>query len=296
MKHFRLKHFVLLFCSLVILLLAGCQSKPSDAPIKIGAKTFTESFILNELYALALEDQGLQVERIPSIAGSLVPQALKKGEVDLYPEYTGTAFLTIYQQPMETNIDTIIARLKELYAKDNIVPLDYARVNDSAGIVINTKKAEELGIKTIEDLQKHATELRFADPGEFHLRADGLPALAEVYGPFEFKSLTTYDNSLKYQVLRNDEADVASAYTTEAPLVDQAQFTLLEDNKQVWPPYYVLPVVRKEVLDKHPVIAEAINRVNSHLDTETMIKLNAKVDLDGEEYQNVAKSFYESIK
>lgn len=127
-------------------------------------------------------------------------------------------------------------------------------------------------------------------------RADGIPALEKVYGKLNWKSSKVYDNSLKYEVLRNNEADVAPAYTTEGQLVNKDEFTLLEDNKQVWPPYNLAPVIRDNVLSTDSGIAEVINKVSSVLDTDTVTALNAKVDVDKEEYEDVAKEFYDSIK
>ncbi|QYK67390.1 glycine betaine ABC transporter substrate-binding protein [Paenibacillus sp. S02] len=155
---------------------------------------------------------------------------------------------------------------------------------------------KNLGITTITDLQKHVSKLRFASQGEVDQRADGIPALEKVYGKFNWKSSKVYDNSLKYEVLKNNEADVAPAYTTEGQLVNKDQFTLLEDDKQVWPPYNLAPVVRDNVLDTNPEIAEVINKVSAALDTETVTALNAKVDVDKKEYEDVAKEFYDSIK
>ena len=108
--------------------------------------------------------------------------------------------------------------------------------------MIRTAAAEQYGIRTISDMQKYASQLRFASQGEFDQRADGIPALEAAYGELNWKSSKVYDNSLKYQVLENDEADVSPAYTTEGRLTEE-QFTLLEDDKQVWPPYNLAPVV-----------------------------------------------------
>ncbi|MNN72081.1 Glycine betaine/carnitine/choline-binding protein OpuCC precursor [compost metagenome] len=97
-------------------------------------------------------------------------------------------------------------------------------------------------------------------------------------------------------MLSNNEADVAPAYTTEGMLVNTDEFTLLEDDKQVWPPYNLAPVVRDEVLNANPDIAEVINKISAALDTQTITALNAKVDVDKKEYEDVAKEFYDSIK
>ncbi len=279
---------------------AGNQNEVSTAEsgtIRVGTKDFTENLIVGELYALALEDAGYQVERIPNIAGSVIHTSIVNKEIDLYPEYTGTGLLVVLQEDLLTDPEEVYQKVKEGYEKQfQITWLEYSKANDGAGLVIRTEVSKRLGITTITDLQKHASELRFASQGEVDLRADGIPALEKVYGKLDWKSSKVFDNGLKYEVLKNDEADVAPAYTTEGQLVNTEEYTLLEDDKQVWPPYNLAPVIRTEVLTAYPDIAEAINFVSSKLDTKTITELNAKVDVEKEEVEIVAEEFYRSIK
>jgi osmoprotectant transport system substrate-binding protein len=294
---------------LAIILIAGAifafgrnnQAKKADEPsksvIKIGSKDFTENLIVAELYALALEDKGYKVERLSNISSSLIHQSLISDEIDLYPEYTGTGLLSILGKPLETDPKKVYQIVKEAYKEQfQVTWLDYSKANDSQGLVIRTEVAHKLGISTISDLQQQASELRFASQGEFDQRDDGIPGLTKTYGVFNWKSSKVYDNSLKYSVLENDEADVTPAYTTEGQLVNKDKFTLLEDDKQFWPPYNLAPVVRDQVLEDNPDVAAILNKVSTSLDTETITKLNAKVDVDGEDYSSVAKEFYQTIK
>ncbi|MGG6313097.1 glycine betaine ABC transporter substrate-binding protein [Paenibacillus macerans] len=268
----------------------------SSSTIRVGSKDFTENLIVAELYALALEDADFKVERVFNIAGSVIHTSLINNEIDMYPEYTGTGLLTILKKDLITDPEEVYKTVKEAYNQEfQVTWLDYSQANDGAGLVIRTDVSKKLGITTISDLQKYANELRFASQGEVDQREDGIPALEKVYGPLNWKSSKVYDNSLKYEVLSNNEADVAPAYTTEGRLVDTEQFTLLEDDKQVWPPYNLAPVVRNNVLDENPAIAEVINKVSQTLDTKTITELNAKVDVDKEEYEDVAKEYYDSI-
>ncbi|MHC5373153.1 glycine betaine ABC transporter substrate-binding protein [Enterococcus sp. LJL120] len=291
--------------ALTVMALAACgnssgTASSSDAEkgtIKVGSKDFTESLVISEIYADALEDHGYTVERVQNIASSVIPQSIEAGEVDIYPEYTGTALLSIFDLPLETDPDAVFETVKAAYEADGVLTvLDYAPGNDGQGIAIKTSVAEEYGIATISDLQANADKIRFASQGEFDERADGLKGLAEAYGEFNFASSTVYDNSLKYQVLLSDEADATPAYTTEGQLSDKSEFTVLEDDKQFWPPYNLMPVVRQAVLADNPEVAESINQIDAGIDTDTLIELNAKVDLDGEDYATVAKEYYESVK
>lgn len=291
MKKNKLIRVILLIFSI---LLASCST--SDESIKIGSKDFTENLIVAEIYALALEDEGYDVERMHGIASSVIPQSVETNEIDLYPEYTGTALISILQLPMDNDPDGVAQTIRDAFEADGILTtLDYAPANDAQGIAIKTSVSEKLGISTISDLQENADQIRFASQGEFDLREDGLVGLAEVYGEFNFLSSTVYDNSLKYQILLNDEADATPAYTTEGQLVNKDEFTVLEDDKKFWPPYNIVPIIRQDTLDEHPEISEIINSINEGLTTEIVIELNAKVDIDGEEYATVAKDYYDSL-
>lgn len=273
------------------------EAQQSSTTIRVGSKDFTENLVIAEIYALALEDNGYTVDRVSNISSSLIHNSIVNDEIDLYPEYTGTGLLSVLGEDMETDSEKVYKTVKKEYEEQfNLTWLDYAPANDSQGLVIRTEVANSLNIKTISDLQAHASELRFASQGEFDEREDGLPGLEKTYGTFNWQSSKVYDNSLKYSVLENDEADVTSAYTTEGQLVNTDEFTLLEDDKQFWPPYNLAPVVRDNILDDNPDIKTILNNISAKLDTETVTELNAKVDGDGQEYTDVAKEYYDSIK
>lgn len=303
-KEFRMKTNLrktaaVMLALVFVLSFAACGSpapKAEDITIRIGSKDFTESMVVTEIYALALEGAGFKVERVPAIAGSLIHAAIVNKEIDIYPEYTGTGLLSILQMDLITDPQEVYDTVKTEYEKQfKITWLDLSTANDGQGLVIRTEVSKNLGITTISDLQKHATELRFCSQGEFDERPDGLPALIEKYGPFDWKSSRVYDNGIKYEVLSSNEADVSPAYTTEGALVNTEQFTLLEDDKQVWPPYNLVPIVRDEVLTAAPGIADALNKVSAKLNTSNLTQLNAEVDVNKREVEEVAAEFYKSI-
>ena len=265
--------------------------------IVIGSKDFTENEIVAELYALALEDAGFTVERKMNIASSVIHTSIVNEEIDLYPEYTGTGLISILKMEALTDQDQVYNTVRDAYLDQfNLVWLDYAQANDGQGIFISKKASEEYGITTISELQANAENIRFASQGEFDEREDGIPGLEKVYGPFRWKSSRIYDNGLKYQVVENDEADASPAYTTEGRLVETDKFVLLEDDKHVWPPYNIAPVVRGSVLEEYPEIADILNALAPVLDTETVTALNARVDIEKEEFEDVAAEFYASLK
>lgn len=288
---------ILVFCFAVV----GCTPSSAQADggkgtIRMGSKDFTESIVLAEVYALALEDAGYKVERTFNIASAVAHTSLVNDEIDVYPEYTGTGLIAVLGHDPVTDPAEVYRIVSEEYlSKFNLVWLEPTAANDGQGIVITTEAAERYGIKTLSDLQANASNIRFASQGEFDLREDGLPGLEAVYGPFEFASIQVFSNALKYDVLQNGEADAAPAYTTEGQLT-QPQFTLLEDDKQAWPPYHITPVMRKSVYDANPEAVEVLNAVGKTLDTPTVTALNAKVDVDKREYDDVAKEYYDSIR
>ena len=298
-----MKKFLAVVLSLMMILAVSCGSGNSsgsadkDTVIRVGSKDFTENEIVAELYSLALEDAGYTVERTMDIAGSVIHTSIVNDEIDLYPEYTGTGLISILQMDPVNDPQEVYDIVKEAYAEQfDLVWLQYAEANDGQGLFISRKASDEFGITTISDLQKYATELRFASQGEFDEREDGMPGLEKVYGEFAWKSSKVYDNGLKYEIVENDEADVAPAYTTEGRLAETDKFVLLEDDKQVWPPYNLAPVVQASVLEAHPDIKEILNKVDETLDTETITALNARVEVDKMDYDEVAAEYWESIK
>lgn len=277
--------------------LSGCGSKTQEAKatIRVGSKDFTENLIVSEIYALALENAGYTVERKQNIAGSVVHTAITSGEIDLYPEYTGTGLLAILQLPMSSDAQEVYETVKAAYNKQfQITWLDSTAVNDRNGLAVRTEIAKQYNIYTMSDLQREAEHIRVCSQGEFEYREDGIPGLTKIYGPFNFASINVYDNGIKYQILEQGEADCCPGYSTDAQLVNTDLFTYLEDDKGFWPPYYLAPIVRNEVLEANPEIAEILNAVSAKLDTETMVSLNAKVDIDHMEYDEVAQWFFET--
>ena len=165
--------------------LTGCSGNNggSDA-VTVGSKAFTEGVILSELYALALEDAGIKVNRSFEISGSLIHTALESGDIDLYPEYTGTGLISVLKMDPITDPETVFTTVKDEYKKQfDLVWLDKSEAADGQGLVIRTEAAKRLGIKTISDLQADAGELRFASQGQFDERPDACPRWRPPTGP-----------------------------------------------------------------------------------------------------------------
>lgn len=267
------------------------NSVKSKEPITIGSKNFTESKIVMQIWADALKKEGYNVKTKPNISSSVVYQAIKSRQVDLYPEYTGTIALAYLKAHIVGKTPKQIAKIaKDGVAKVNLTTLNFAPGSDAQGIAIKTSVAKKYGIKTISDLQKKANKIRFASQGEFDKREDGIPGLEKVYGKFNFKSKKVYDPSLKYKVLARGDGDITPASTTEGQLATK-EFFALKDNKHFWPAYNLVPLVRDKTLKADPGIKNILNKIDAKLTTKELTLLNKKVDVDGKSYQAVAQEW-----
>ncbi len=296
MKLIRRSFILLLLALLTTLTVIACNNggtgSSTGGTIKVGSKDFTEQFILGEMYALILENSGLKVQRKLNLGGTPVAQAgLQSGQIDVYPEYTGTGLLTVLKQPANSNpkqvFDTVSKGYKE---KFNLVWLEPAPMNNTQALAMTQEAAKKYGIKTISDMVKKASQLTIASTPEFQEREDGLPGLKKVYGDLEFKKLIPLDAGLRYQALKNGEADVVEAFGTDGE-ISALNLVVLEDDKKLFPPYQVAPVVRQETLDKNPGIRDALNTLSPKLTNETMQRLNYEVSGKQREPAEVAKEF-----
>jgi osmoprotectant transport system substrate-binding protein len=267
-----------------------------EAVISIGSKNFSESLIVGELYALALERNGFRVERKFNLGGTLFAhQALKRGEIDVYPEYTGTGLMDVLQQPPQSDPDAIFHLISDEYARRwNLRWLTPSEANDSQALMITRKTAKRYNLYTLSRLSKLAPRLRLASIPEFEERLDGLPGLKKAYGGFRFKEVSLYEGGLRYSILKRELADVSVGFSTDGMLSDPT-FVLLEDDRHFWPPYRIAPVMRGDTLTRFPKARIILNRVSAHLDTPTLQRLNADVDLRKHSYQRVAAAFIATL-
>lgn len=282
-------------------LLVGCsgESKKTSndaAPLVIGSKDFTESIIIAEVYALALEDAGVKVERKLQLGSSVIHDAIVNDEIDFYPEYTGTGLITRLGEEPIYDPQACYEKVKAGYAeKFDITWLAHSNVNDSEGLAMLATVADEYGIKTFTDLWAQAPNLVFGANGEFYEQAGIFDRLQEVYGAVSFKDTVTMDHTLSFQAAKSGDVDAISVYTTEGSLAGD-EFVILEDDKACWPPYYLVPIIRNDALEAHPEVVEIVDKVTATFTDENVIAMNAKVDVDGEEYSDVAVEYFESIK
>ena len=272
-------------------LVVGCGGSES-ATISVASKGFAEQFILGEMYALLLEDAGFTVERKGALGGTpVLHESLINDELDIYPEYTGTALLTVLQMDVMSDPAEVYNTVSDAYAEQyNLAWLDPAPMNNTQALAMTEARASELGIATFSDLSTQAGDLVLAGLPEFAEREDGLPGLQATYGGFEFGDFLAVDYGLRYPTLLSGDADVVVAFGTDGEIFANGLRVLIDD-EGLYPPYQVAPVVRQAVLDANPDIAEALNQVAPLLDDATMQELNNLVTGDGLEPEDVAHDF-----
>ena len=250
----------------------------SGSVVTVGSKNFTEQLILGEMYAQLLEANGIKVQRKLNLGGTIVAHdALKNGDIDLYPEYTGTALLAILNLPTQHDPQKVYQEVAQQYKqKWNLVWLNQSPMNDTQALAVTKKFSQEKNLTTISQMVSMASQLVLAAPPDFPDRADGMVGLRKVYGDFNFKQVKIVDPGIKYQALLNGQADVVVAFGTDGQ-INGYNLVVLQDDKGLWPPYHVAPVVRQDALNKNPKIT-VLNKLAPLLTTEVMQQLNWRVD------------------
>lgn len=285
----------------------GCGAKQSgentpakkEGPaIKISSKTFTEAALLGTMTYQYLEELGYPVENKMGLGElAVIRPALTSGQIDLYWEYTGTGVINLMEHDPVFNADESYKLIKDWDAKNGIAWLDYAPLNDTYGIVVRPDIAEKYNLKTISDYVaqvKKGESLKFVGFPEWEGRADGLPSFEKVY---DFKmpkgDFVNVAMGLNYETLQNKKGDLAIVFTTE-PRIIADKLVVLEDDKSAFPVYNAAPVVRQQILDAYPTLADDIKKLSSILDTKTITELNKEADIEKKSIEEVSTAFLKS--
>ncbi|MEJ7825648.1 MAG: glycine betaine ABC transporter substrate-binding protein [Solirubrobacteraceae bacterium] len=269
----------------------------SGVSLSVGSKNFTEQYILGEIYVQALEAAGYTVKKDLDLGPERVADAaLRKGVVDAYPEYTGTALTSAFgvkvedvpKDPAQAYEDA-----KAGYAKVGITALAPTPFENTYRLGITKATAEKLGNPTkISDLTDSAKNLTINGFPACRQRIDCLLGVQQTYG-VKFKKFLPGEQ--KYQVLDNGDADVTFVFTTDGPL-SSGKYVVLDDDKNVFPPYNITFAVRDETAKKlGPEGQKVITDVQKYMTAEIMQELNARVDLDKQKRDQVAADYLEQF-
>ncbi len=279
----------------LLALALGAVGAASAQTIVVGGKAFTEQQIMTAMTVELLKAKGFTPDRKAGMGSAAVRAALENGQIDVYWEYTGTG-LTVYNKINDkfASAEDAYKRLKEVDAAKGIVWLDMSPVNNTYAFAMNKDDAQKRGLVTMSDLAKAingGTKLTFASNAEFYARPDGLPGWQSAYG-FEFDrdNVKRMDTGLTYSALKERQVDTAVVFATDGR-IPAFNFVVLKDDKNYAPPYNMTPVVRKEILDKNPKLAEPLNALAGKLTNENMARLNASVDVDKKTVEDVAHGF-----
>ena len=264
----------------------------AEPHLRVGSKNFTEQLVVGELFAQALEARGATVERRLNLGGTAIAQgALIGGEIDLYPEYTGTGLGVVLREPPEGEPAEILARVRAGYAaRFDLHWLAPSGIDNGNALLVTPATARRLGLATLSDLAREAPGLTLAAGNEFADRADGLPGLRRVYG-MRFRRLRQFAAlGLRYAALAHGQADVVNAYATDWQIA-AGGYTSLRDDRQLWPAYQLCAVTRGAALRAMPGLEAPLAAVAGRLDNAVMQRLNREVDQDGDEPREVARRF-----
>jgi glycine betaine/choline ABC-type transport system substrate-binding protein/ABC-type proline/glycine betaine transport system permease subunit len=266
----------------------------ADTKITVGSKNFTEQKILGEIYAQGLEAAGFDVDKELNLGDEKVAlKAATEGEIDAYPEYTGTALVSLFGVPSDkipTDPQAAYEEAKDGYAKEGLVAYSPTPYTNSNEVGMTQETADKLGITKISELADVDQDLTLSGTPECRQRLDCLLGLQQVYG-LDFKKFIPVDPALRHEVLTSGKADLSIVYTTD-PQIQREGFVLLDDDKQMFPPYNVTFNVRQEIADEAgPEIETVVDQLQAGLTDEVMSELNARVDLDKKTPEEVATEY-----
>ena len=262
--------------------------------IVVGGKNFTEQQIMASMTSQLLQAKGFKTDTKAGMGSAVLRQAQESGQIDVYWEYTGTSLITYNKINDRMSPTDTYNKVKELDAGKGLVWLNPSKANNTYSLAMNSDEAKKQGITTISDLAKKVKDggkLTFASNAEFYARPDGLKPLEQQYG-FEFtrENVKRMDTGLVYQALKEKQVDVGLVFATDGR-IPAFNFVVLRDDKGFFPSYALTPVVRKQVLDANPKVAEHLNALSAKLDDATMARLNASVDVDKKTIEDVARGF-----
>jgi len=268
----------------------------ADTKITVGSKNFTEQKILGEIYAQGLEAAGFDISKELNLGDEKVAlKAAKEGEIDAYPEYTGTELVSLFGVPSDkipTDPQAAYEDAKAGFAKEGLVAYPPTPYTNSNEVGMTQETADKLGITKISELADVDQDLTLYGTPECRQRMDCLLGLEKVYG-LDFKKFVPVAIDLRHEVLTSGKADLSIVFTTD-PQIQREGFVLLDDDKQMFPPYNVTFNVRQEVADEAgPEIEKVVEQLQAGMTDDVMSELNARVDLDKKTPEEVAKEYLE---
>ncbi|HEY9087309.1 MAG TPA: glycine betaine ABC transporter substrate-binding protein [Anaerolineaceae bacterium] len=289
----KLLRFVYVIILAAMLAACGGSIPNTGQPVRVGSKDTVENQLLGEMYAQVLQASGIPVERKLNLGNTQkVHQALVDGDIDVYPEYTGTAYLLVMEmKDGEKDPAMINEKVRKYYERRwDLTWLTPAPLSNMTAIAVTADAANKYNLRTISDLARSAPNLRLAVTSDFQQRPDGMAALEAAYGSLDFHSVSVVDSASRYEALQNGQADAVVGFATDGQIRGQ-NLMLLNDDQRAWVNYQATPAVRKEVLERYPQMADALNKLSELLTSQRMAELNWKVEGERQDVTQVAAEF-----
>ncbi|NDJ16382.1 glycine betaine ABC transporter substrate-binding protein [Myxacorys almedinensis] len=271
--------------------IAACQ--PTQDKIVIGTKNFTEQIILGEILAQQIESNTkLQVDRKFNLGGTFVcHNGIVNGQIDLYPEYSGTAYTTVLKLPVITDPQQVFEKTKEEYMRRfNLEWTTPFGFSNGFAMVIRGEDARQYNLKTLSQAAAQTPKWTAGFGFEFLNREDGFPGLAKTYSLKFAQAPKVLDLGLLYRALQDKQVDFVGGNTTDGLLSSQ-DLVVLEDDKRYFPPYQASAVVRQDVFQKHANLRPILDQLGGTLSEAKMRELNFRVDGKKEDVKQVVKEF-----
>ena len=265
-------------------------------PVVVASKPFGESYLLAEIFAQLLEARGVRVVRRPGLGATEIAfGALRSGAIDVYPEYTGTGLLAILGQPPARDPAAVFALVATAFRRRFgirwLPPLGF---ENGYAMAVRRETAARYGLRTLSDLARVGGRLTGGFTPDFIGRADGLPALARVYG-LRLDAVHPLVPAIKYQALAAGKVDVVDGYSTDGLLI-RYDLVVLDDDRHAFPPYEAAALVGAEVQRADPGAVLALSELSGRLDVGRMRQLNRRVEVDGEAVATVAADALSALR
>lgn len=288
---------MILLLLLLPLVFSGCgkPTAPATPSLLIGSKPFTEGVLLSELAAQLIEGNSkIKVVRKFNLGGTIVAfNALRNGDLDLYPEYTGTGLVAILKLPVEQDADKTLSIVqKEFNDKYQVKWLKPLGFNNTYAMALPEELAKRHNLNKTSDLSPIAAQLTFGAEQDFFGRSDGYEGFTKTYG-FKFKTIRQMEIGLKYKAIANKEVDIINAFSTDGLLITH-KLKVLEDDKKYFPPYYGAFIIRQTSLQKHPELESLLNKLAGKISDREMQQMNYAVDQEKKDPTSVVKTFLQN--
>ncbi len=267
----------------------------AERPVVVASKPFAESYLLAEVFAQLLESRGYTVDRRLGLGSTeVVLQAVRSGDVDVYPEYTGTGLLAVLGEAPRGSSEEVFERVaREFEDRWGIRWLPSLGFENTYAVSVRTDTAEKLQLRTLSDLVGAAPGLTAGFSPDFLGRHDGLPGLAEAYG-LTFREVRSLLQAVKYEALRTGSVDVVDAYSTDGRLAG-GQGVILEDDLGFFPPYDAAPVLGSSIVQDSPGVADVLGELEGTLDEVSMREWNRRLEVDREPVHRVAAALLQEL-